>query len=102
MIIVTGSVKARPETLDEVQRLSLEHVARSRLEPGCLLHSVHNDVEDPHRLVFLEHWTDRDALQAHFRVPASGAFAKSLGALAAEPPSIEIYDAKPLATRGSA
>ena len=97
MIIVTGSVKARPETRDEVRRLSLEHVTRSRSEPGCLLHSVHHDVEDPNRLVFLEHWADRDALEKHFRVPASGAFAKSLSALAAEPPTIDIYEAEPLA-----
>ena len=94
MIIVTGSVKARAETLDEVLRISLEHVHRSRTEPGCLLHSVHHDVEDPSRLVFLEHWTDRDALNAHFRVPASGAFATALGELAAEPPTLEIYDAE--------
>ena len=32
------------------------------LEPGCLLHSVHHDVEDPNRLVFVEHWADHDAL----------------------------------------
>jgi quinol monooxygenase YgiN len=96
MIIVTGSVKARPETRTEVVRLSLEHVVRSRREPGCLLHSVHHDVEDPDRLVFLEHWADHDALTTHFRVPASGAFARSLRDLAAEPPTLEIYDAAPL------
>ena len=94
MIIVTGSVRARPETHDEVLRLSLEHVHRSRLEPGCLLHSVHHDVEDANRLVFLEHWVDRDALMTHFRVPESGAFATALGELAAEPPSLEIYEAE--------
>ena len=94
MILVTGSVKARPETLAEMLRLSLEHVRRSRLEPGCLLHSVHHDVEDPSRLVFLEHWADRDALMAHFRVPESGAFATALGELAAEPPTLEIYEAE--------
>src|SRR6185312_15123761 len=93
MIIVTGSVKARTETRAEVLRLSLEHVHRSRLEPGCLLHSVHQDVEDANRVVFLEHWADRDALMAHFRVAASRSFAKSLGALAAEPPAMEIYEA---------
>ena len=97
MIIVTGSVKARPETRAEVLRLSLEHVRRSRAEPGCLLHSVHYDVEDTDRFVFLEHWADRDALTAHFRVPASGAFAKSLGELGAVPPTIEIYEAEPFA-----
>ena len=47
MIIVTGAVTANPEALPEVTRLALEHVHRSRLEPGCLLHSVHQDVENP-------------------------------------------------------
>jgi quinol monooxygenase YgiN len=96
VIVVTGSVKAHPETLAEVLRISLEHVARSRQEPGCLLHSVHHDVEDPDRLVFLEHWLDRDALDVHFRVPASGEFARRVGELAAERPTLEIYDATPL------
>jgi quinol monooxygenase YgiN len=97
VIVVTGSVIARPEELDQVRRISLEHVHRSRLEPGCLLHSVHVDVENPNRFVFLEHWSDRDALAAHFRVPASGAFARALGELAAQPPTIEIYDVQSLA-----
>lgn len=94
VIIVTGSVTAKPDAVDEVVRLGLEHVERSRLEPGCLLHSVHVDVEDPNRIVFLEHWADLDALHAHFRVPASGAFVQALAGLAAEPPSIEIYEAE--------
>jgi quinol monooxygenase YgiN len=93
VIIVTGSVKARPETLEEVLRLSLQHVHRSRSEAGCFLHSVHQDVEDAERVVFLEHWADREALLAHFGVAASREFARSVGELAAEPPTIEIYDA---------
>jgi quinol monooxygenase YgiN len=97
VIIVTGSVKARPDTLDELLRISLEHVRRSRREPGCLLHTVHYDVEYPNRLVFLEHWSDRDALTAHFNVPESGAFARALAELAAESPRIDIYDAVALA-----
>ena len=47
MIIVTGSAQVRAEAIDEALRLSLEHVHRSRTEPGCLLHSVHRDVEAP-------------------------------------------------------
>ena len=96
MIIVTGSVRARGEAFDEVRRLSLEHVHRSRLEPGCLLHSVHQDVEDPNRFVFIEHWADRAALDAHFRVAESRAFAKALNQLASEPPKMEIYEGQPL------
>ena len=39
MIVVTGSVTARKDSLDEVTRLSLEHVHRSRKEPGCISHA---------------------------------------------------------------
>src|SRR6476646_102048 len=96
MIIVTGSVHARPDKLDEVLTASLEHVRRSRTEPGCLLHSVHQSVEDPLLVVFLEHWADRDALTTHFAQPGSNDFVKRVAALAAERPSIEIYEASPL------
>lgn len=92
MIIVTGSVTVRPDAMDEAIAISLEHVHRSRDESGCLLHSVHVDVEDPNRLVFLEHWQDRDALDAHFAVPASGDFVARVGALAVAPPTLDIFE----------
>ena len=95
MIIVTGSVHARPEALDEVLRLSLEHVHRSRLEPGCLLHSVHQDVEDSNHVVFVEHWSDAAALTVHFAVPESRAFARALRDLSTDPQPIGIYEATP-------
>lgn len=93
MILVTGSVTARQDSFDEVQRLSLEHVHRSRLEPGCLAHGVHIDCENPLRLVFVEQWTDRAALGAHFAVPASRDFVRALKSLAASASTIEIFDA---------
>ena len=92
VIIVTGSVRVRADAIDEAIRISLEHVHRSRGEPGCLLHSVHRDVEDPHHLVFLEHWTDRAALDEHFAVPASSGFVSQLSALATERPQMRIYE----------
>jgi quinol monooxygenase YgiN len=94
MIIVTGSVTARPEALPELAQLALEHVRRSRLEPGCLLHSANQDLENQNRVVFLECWLDRDALKVHFGVPESRAFAKALTSLASEPTTLEIYEAE--------
>jgi quinol monooxygenase YgiN len=93
MIVVTGSVTARQASFDEARRLSLEHVNRSRTEPGCISHSVHVDCESALRLVFIEQWADRAALAAHFAVPASRNFVRALATLAAGPPTIEIYDA---------
>jgi len=84
MILVTGSVVVKDGQLDEALALSLEHVRRSRTEPGCLSHAVHRDVENPSRLVFVEEWADRAAIAAHFAVPASRAFAKALGTFAAK------------------
>jgi quinol monooxygenase YgiN len=93
MIMVTGSVTAREDCLKEVRRLSLEHVHRSRQEPGCISHAVHADCENPLRLVFIEQWADRAALSAHFAVPASRDFVRALQPLASASSTIEIYDA---------
>jgi len=96
MIVVTGSVTAREDSFQEVRRLSLEHVHRSRKEPGCLFHAVHVDCENPLRLVFVEQWTDRAALLTHFAVPASGEFVRALQPLAASAATLEIYEATPV------
>jgi quinol monooxygenase YgiN len=93
MIVATGSVTARQDSFDQVRKLSLEHVHRSRTEPGCISHAVHIDCENPLRLVFIEQWADRTALLAHFAVPASRGFVRALQPLAAAATTIEIYDA---------
>lgn len=94
MIVVLGSVLVREGCMAEAQKLSLEHVHRSRTEPGCVSHAVHVDCEDPQRLVFVEEWADHAALQAHFKVPASGQFVVALSALALEAPKMALYQAE--------
>lgn len=96
MIIVTGSILVRSDSLEKMLAASLEHVRCSRTEPGCLAHAVHQDAENPLRLVFLEEWTDRASLAAHFAVPASREFVKTIREMAAEPPQMNIYDATPV------
>jgi len=96
MLIVTGSLTARPDTFDEVLRLSEEHVRRSRAEPGCISHAVSRDTENPLRLVFFEEWADRAALMAHFAVPASRGFAKAAASLVSQPPTMSVYEAQPI------
>ena len=93
MIVVTGSVTARPDSFEEARRLGIEHVHRSRSEPGCISHAVHVDCENPLRLVFVEQWADKAALQVHFKVPASGETVRALQSLSAAPATLEIYDA---------
>jgi quinol monooxygenase YgiN len=96
MILVTGTVVARPDTEAEVARLAVEHCRRSRAEPGCLHHAVHRDVEHPLRFVFVERWESLAALQVHFRVPASVETVQALSALIAEPPTMTLFQAHEL------
>jgi quinol monooxygenase YgiN len=95
MIIITGTITASEETFDELERLSLEHVRRSREEPGCLSHRVSRDVENPLRLVFFEQWADMAAVKVHFAVPGSAEIAKAAATLAAAPPTLDLYEAIP-------
>ena len=97
MIIVTGTLHARPETLAEVLALSREHVLRSRAEAGCIEHGVSVDVDDPLRLVFFERWVDPAAIGAHLKLPASREFGKQVGALVDQPPTLSIFEASELA-----
>lgn len=95
LILVTGHIVARPETLEELLRISLEHVRRSRTESGCISHNVHIDCESPLRLVFAETWADEAALLAHFAVPASREFAAEVARLGTEQPAIAIWRSRP-------
>jgi quinol monooxygenase YgiN len=95
MLIVTGSLTARPESFEALRSAALAHVARSRTEPGCLAHGVSVDCEDPLRLVFYEEWADRAALDAHFEVEGSLAFMKTVRELAAASTRVRILPVAP-------
>lgn len=95
MIIVLGAVTVPADQLSQAFALSEQHVARSRQEPGCLSHAVYHDPEIEGRLVFVEEWADKAALDQHFAVPASIEFVQTLGAMATEAPSIRIFTADP-------
>jgi quinol monooxygenase YgiN len=96
MIIILATVQVAPGQLDRALEESRRHVLRSRTEPGCISHDVHQDYEDANRLVFVERWADRDAMQTHFGVPAARTFAALLSELAAQPPDMRVYEAEPL------
>lgn len=98
MIVVVGSVKVKAGHMARAQELGLEHVRRSRTEPGCISHAMHVDCENPNRLVFLEEWADQASLQAHFQVPASRQFAAQLSECAVEPPRLALYAAEKIKT----
>lgn len=83
MVIVTGEILARTETLGALIAVCVDHSRRSRGEPGCISHDSFVDTENPLRIFFFERWADRASLEAHFAVPESNAFMREVRALAA-------------------
>jgi quinol monooxygenase YgiN len=93
VIIVNGSITGTEATIDELLARSLEHVRRSREEPGCISHAVALDAENPLRLVFFEQWEDIAALKTHFGVPAAIEFARLAVDLGEVPPTLDLFEA---------
>lgn len=91
MIVVIGSVTIKEGSQEEALRHSKTHVARSRLEPGCISHEVTIDSDDPNRLVFVERWQTMEDLELHFQVPESSEFVAAIAELATVAPSMQLY-----------
>jgi quinol monooxygenase YgiN len=90
MLIVTGSITARPDTFEALLRAAQDHVHRSRAEAGCLAHGVYADCDDPLTLFFYEEWADRPALDTHFKQEGSQVFMAAVRELAARSTPLRI------------
>jgi quinol monooxygenase YgiN len=95
MLIVTGSITARPGAFEALLRAAQDHVRRSRAEEGCLAHGVYADCEDPLRLFFYEEWADRPALDTHFEQEGSQVFMAAVRQLAARSTPLRIMPIEP-------
>ncbi|MFK8053474.1 MAG: putative quinol monooxygenase [Woeseiaceae bacterium] len=93
MIIVIGTIVAKPDQCESVRRLSEQHVARSRKEPGCIAHDVSVHSDNPNKFVFVEFWSDLNALKQHFAEPSSQLFVTTLREMIDGKPSMRIFNA---------
>ena len=90
MLVVTGSVTARPDSFEALLEAAVAHTQRSRAEPGCVSHAVHVDCENPLRLFFYEEWADRAVLDLHFAQAGSLEFMATVRELAASSTRVKI------------
>lgn len=81
MIYLVATLKIDPGTLGEIIEHVTPCIAETRREPGCLSYDLHQSVSDPSTLVFVERWSDRAALDAHFKTPHLEAWRNAAGHL---------------------
>lgn len=90
MIIVTGAMTAAAEDFPALLEEAIAHTRRSRREPGCLSHQVSVDAENPLRLMFIEEWEDRAALDLHLTQDGTRHFVSVIRRLALEQTKMKI------------
>lgn len=69
MIYVIATLHAKEDKQSTLIEGARAVIAATRKEEGCLFYDLHQSVTDPQRLVFVEGWTSRAALAAHFKAP---------------------------------
>lgn len=92
MILVIARFLARPDRREELVALLSEVQEASRRDDGCLNYGYYTEVVDPVRLVAVEEWRDRDALDAHLRKPHVARLVEGLPGLGQEPPEITVHE----------
>lgn len=100
-LTVVGRLVARCGQETALREALIALSEASRREPGCLNYDLHVDRDDPGRFLIYENWVSEAALDAHFNLPHSRAFAARVPALLAMPLSIErLTEITPRSGRG--
>jgi quinol monooxygenase YgiN len=68
-IVVVGSFTAQPGKEAEAAEAFKALVEPTHREQGCILYALHQGVDDPRRLAFVERWASRESLDAHLASP---------------------------------
>ena len=66
MLYLISTAHLRPGTRDTCLRHAHAVIAASLKDRGCISYDVHSSLTDPDRIVFIERWESRAALDAHF------------------------------------
>lgn len=99
MIVISGTIKIRPDRMDEARLHSFSIMKDSAAEPGCCTYELSAQLSDPLTLRLFEEWESAEALSAHFQTAHFHAFAAALPSLLAAPPTFlryEVADISPL------
>jgi len=92
MLVISGSVKVKPESRAAALQAALKMARASRAEAGCKSYGFYADLEDPNTFLIFEQWENEAALMAHFQTPHMAEFNGLIPGFLAAPPSINRYE----------
>lgn len=92
MIIVLAKVTVKPEKKAELLELAKGVIAETVKEQGCVSYVLFDNPYDPSGCMFVEEWTDLDALRQHAASPHIAEWRKQSADLLAEKTKITLYE----------
>lgn len=92
MLIVVGSAVAAPGRREELVAAARAVAAATRSDRGCVAYSFAADLEDDDRIISLEIWADRAALDEHMRHDHTADFLQLAPQLVGGDPVMTFYD----------
>lgn len=81
MIFVIATIEISAGSIETYKAAARPCVEATRKESGCISYDLNQDLETPHKFVFVERWQDRASLGAHFETAHLKAFAEAIGPL---------------------
>ena len=92
MLVVLSGATAAPGRRDDLAAAAREMAAATRADDGCVSYAFAADVEDPDRVLGIEVWRDRTALDAHMAHDHTRAFLAVVPGLLAGEPTMTSHD----------
>lgn len=69
MILITGTVRVRPDAVEDLRAAMEAQLSASRAEAGCIEYAYAVDVSEPGLIRVFEQWESWEALEVHFQQP---------------------------------
>lgn len=91
-VVVVAEIHPFPESRDEVIAAFIDLIPEVHAEDGCEFYALH---EGEDRLVMIEKWQSREALDAHLEGPVIKDLQARLAGKLAESTSVQVLNALP-------
>lgn len=92
MLIVLGDATAAPGRRDDLVAAARAVAAATRGDRGCIAYSFAADVEDDNRILSIEVWADRAALDEHMQHDHTKEFMRVAPGLVAGEPVMSFHE----------
>lgn len=99
MIIVSGTLRLRPESVAALREIAQATLRETRREKGCIVYSFAEDLLEPGLIRIYEEWETMADLDAHGRTPHIEAWREAVraqGPLGRELKTVEAGATAPL------